>query len=86
MKNEIVYMTNLLQKQVEKSQDLSAENTTLKKGAPAQTAQGTVPQKCLDQMSYLIGLLNDTKAKVTTGSETESKLRKEIAYLVDLVQ
>ena len=90
MKNQIAYMTTLLQKQVQKTQDLSAENATLKKGTSvgevAPAAQEAVPQKYLDQVSYLIGLLNDTRNKVTTGSETESKLRKEISYLVDLVQ
>ena len=42
-----------------------------------------------NQANYFIGLLNDsndTRNKVTAGSETESKFTKEISYLADPVK
>ena len=45
-----------------------------------------VPWKYLDQINYLVSLLKDTRRKVTVGSQTETKLRKQIFYLVDLVR
>ena len=47
------------------------ENLTDKYKIDESKDQKAVPQKSIDQVNYLIGYLNDTKNKVTSGSEIE---------------